>query len=166
MVLHNTMGINYNTLATLAGSKPCLFLIVSLSELLGYFFWVSGLPHYLKNKRRKTQKERKNERKEPSSPSTIGNSKKIEEVVIDKTGKIPPGMMNCRNTDKTSVLDMPRRAQRNAYNREDTIINGKSFARVQCLNRWRILEEYRVQYTREKTHTRRKSIITSSIECV
>jgi len=84
MVLRNTMGINYNTLAMLTGSKPwclsfffCFFVFFHLFErtLVGLF---SGLPH---RKKRKT-KERRHKRS--SFPSTIGklyyNRKRNEQV--------------------------------------------------------------------------------------
>lgn len=61
MVLHNTMGINYNTLATLAGSKPCLFYSFERA-FVGYFSGSAVSPIIKK--------------KEPFFPSAIGNGKK------------------------------------------------------------------------------------------
>lgn len=51
MVLHNTMGINYNTLATLAGSKPCLFYSFERA-FVGYFSG-SAVSPIIKKKKKK-----------------------------------------------------------------------------------------------------------------
>jgi hypothetical protein len=51
MVLRNTMGINYNTLATLTGSKPwCLSFFRLFERTLVGLFRISGLPHRVEKK--------------------------------------------------------------------------------------------------------------------
>lgn len=66
MVLRNTMGINYNTLATLAGSKPWCLSFYHFVEraFVGLLIRISGPPHRVWQKKKKGRKKtRKEQRK-------------------------------------------------------------------------------------------------------